>query len=187
MRKFLYIGCGLFLAACGFLRVQLFHGQAINATTQGLNILTRVPLAGEPVSIVKARVKESEVQFGIPFSGDEGWINGLSAEVKNTSGKTITDLRMVSSFDSAGTSNRKIRVPLGYSGRMLPNQTALLIPPPTDIASLRQYLANKGMVANFRKAELLMQLAKFEDGSLWVKGVSFGPRDVRTGKRKHSG
>ncbi len=187
MKKILCIGTAIIVTGLLLLRAHSggsIQTQAAAAVAQGSNVIVRVPSPKEPVRITKLQIRGNDVPFGNSFAGDENWLDALTSEIKNTSGKIITDLRMSVSFDGGGAKARKIHVPLIYAGAILPNQTVQVSAPSTGVGSLRALLAKQGVAANFRRGELQLQLAKFQDGSMWVKGATLDSPDPRTGRRK---
>src|SRR5215210_3650486 len=64
------------------------------AVAQGSNVVVQAASPREPVQVTRLQVGGNDVALGNPFAGDENWVNALVAELKNTSDKTITDLRM---------------------------------------------------------------------------------------------
>lgn len=160
-------------------------GQAQPAMNgQSAIVIIKVPMTREPVEITQLQVRGSDIAFGNPFVGDESWVNGLSLQVRNTSGNTISELRLGLSFETGGGNPRRVNIALIHRGTLQPNQTARVSAPTADIASLRRLLAQQGRTANFRRGELRVQFARFQDESLWVGGVVLGPRDPRTGRRR---
>ncbi|MBA2702754.1 MAG: hypothetical protein ACR2H4_12315 [Pyrinomonadaceae bacterium] len=186
MKRIRYIATAFVVVSLFVLLARLgTNGQAQSATpAAGANVIVRVPSPKEPVEITKLLVTGNQVISNIPFVGDENWVNALSCEVKNTSGKTITELRMSVSFEANSDKHRRIHIPLIYSAAVQPNRSVQVSAPTASVASLRDLLAKQGAAANFRKGELRLQIAKFEDGSIWVKGVTLGSPDPRTGRRK---
>ncbi|MGI9067729.1 MAG: hypothetical protein ACR2HX_15190 [Pyrinomonadaceae bacterium] len=186
MKRTRYIRTAFVVASLLLLPTRLgINSQAQSATTApGANVIVRVPSPKEPVEVTKLLVAGNQVISDIAFIGDENWVNALSCEVKNTSGKVITELRMSVSFEANGDKPRRIHIPLIYSAPIQPNRTVRVSAPTASVASLRGSLARQGAAANFRKGELRLQIAKFQDGSLWVKGVMLGPRDSQTGRRQ---
>jgi hypothetical protein len=184
MSKIFYVTIGL--VAIGFSLIQATTGQGnqLVNTSQAANIVVRVPSLREPVQITRLQVWGSDISLGKGFGGDENWINGLSIEVNNISRRSITELQMTLSFETTAIMPRRISIPFTYDRPLLPNQVARLSPSAASVASLRDVLGKQGVTANFRKGELHLQAVKFQDGSVWVKGATLGPRDPRTGKRK---
>ena len=150
----------------------------------GINTLVRVPSPKEPVEIGRARVGDREVNFGVPFAGDDDWAGAFSCEVRNTSGKVITELRMSLTFEAGAVNPRRVQIPITHSEPVQPNGTVRVAAASSDVASLRSLTAGRGIPLVTRKAELRLQTAKFQDDSVWVKGVLLGPPDPRTGRRK---
>jgi hypothetical protein len=186
MKRAFYMGAAIVVVSLPLILQARFGVSARiqAAAAQGENVLVRVPSPREPVEVSKLQVGGSDITAGAPFAGDENWVGALSGRVKNTSGKVITDLQMTVNFDSGGPNPRKVAIPLAHSEPILPNQTVRVSAPAAGIASLRAMLAKQGLAANFRRGELRTQYAKFQDGSVWVKGVTLGPRDPQTGRRK---
>jgi len=185
MKKF-YMSAAIIVGGLSFLQTPLgaIVREQPTGTVQGENVLIRVRSPREPVEITSLQLWENNIVFGTPFTGDESWVGALSARVKNTSAKVVTELRMSINFEASGANPPRIAIPLTYSGPIQPNQTVQVSAPTASVASLRIALAKQGLLANFRKGEVLTQYAKFADGSLWVRGVILGPRDPRTGRRK---
>lgn len=186
MKKIVCIGTAITVSGLLLLQAQfgVINRAHAAATAQGENVIVRVLSPREPVEVTKLQVGRKDITFGTSFAGDESWVNALSSEVRNTSGKTMTELRMSASFEAGNANPHRIHIPLTYSEPIQPNQIVHVSAPAANVASLRGLLAKQGITPNFKKGELSLQFAKFQDGSIWVKGVTLGPSDPRTGKRQ---
>jgi len=185
MKRILFTGIGLIVGIL-FSQVQFAEGgrARVAALTQDSATISRASSPTDPVRITKMRVAGIDVYFGQPFTGNENSLAGLIVDIKNTSDKTIVDLRLSVAFEGDGLTTRKIHLPLSYSGRLRPKETAEVTAPFANLGSLKAMLAKQGRVANFRRGEVKLQLAKFQDGSVWVKGVTLGPHNPRTLRRQ---
>lgn len=185
MKKVIYAAA--VIAAGGLSLLQLQTGASGRARpsaapTQGENVIVMASQPGGPAEVTGLHVGGQELSFGNSFAGDEDWVNALACEVRNTSGKTMTELRLSVSFEAAGGGSRRIHLPLTYAGSIRPGQV-VRVSAAAGLGPLQESLARRGLGANFRRGELRFQLAKFDDGSVWVKGVTLGPPDARTGRR----
>ncbi len=190
MKRAFYITAASVVAFGSLLLLQPRLGAGVRTRAEAppsvQNVLNRVTVPGEPVEVSGLQVGGNDITAGTPFAGGEDWVSGLSGVVTNTSGKVMTELRMSVSFDAGGADPHKVAIPLAYAGPVSPGQAVRVLAPAAGVASLRGLLAKQGLTPDFRRAELRTQYVKFQDGSLWVKGVTLGPRDPNTGRRKHS-
>jgi hypothetical protein len=169
-------------------RVRVGDGGRAHAAlgAQAQNAVVIVASPRDPVKIDGLRVAGQNITAGQTFAGDESWVNELAADVRNAGEKTITELRMSVGFSADNAAQRKIHIPLAYVGVVEPGQTVRLTASAANVASLKGALAKQGVLVNFRRGELQTQIAKFQDGSVWVKGVVLSPRDPRTGRRRRT-
>lgn len=54
--------------------------------------------ADPPITIKQVSLAGKPVKLGVPFSGGDNWLDGLSIEVENTSAKSVVYLEVVLSF-----------------------------------------------------------------------------------------
>ena len=152
---------------------------AISAQVE--NTLIKMTSPKEPVEITKLQIGNNDIAFGKTFTADEDWLRTFSCEVKNISGKAISELYMNIGFATADTKPGRVKVPLTYAESFQANQTIHLSIPPAKVSSIAVSLEHH---SNIRKGEFLVEYAKFQDGTIWLQGETLGRRDPKTGKRK---
>src|SRR5437870_7525242 len=80
---------------------------AISAQVE--NTLIKMTSPKEPVEITKLQIGNNDIAFGKTFTADEDWLRTFSCEVKNISGKAISELHMNIGFATADTKPGRVK------------------------------------------------------------------------------
>lgn len=159
-----------------------------NAQEVQTRFIGKQPSDNEPFKITKITAKGSEVTLGKSFMSTDDWLDGLTIEVENTSGKPIKALGIhvyLSSQTSVSTYLMSLRY--GLSGddllgedfnpspqpSILPGDKVKLVFSHKQYERVQRLLLTNPSYGNPTKAEMVLRNTYFEDGSLWDQGTTF--------------
>lgn len=152
-------------------------------------VVTKLRRKEPPVKIKTVRTRKGVVELEKHFDGDDDWFNGLTINVENTSGKTITYLDGGFLFprglndvqpDSPPRYHRFMygRKPQVHYDAASSNQPINIKPGEVlDISilqgeydSIRQQLKKLGYPVSIREIKINIEEIYFDDGTAWISG-----------------
>lgn len=174
---------------------------AAKAQAQERNrIVERVKLPREPVKISVVKNKKNRLKPGEKFLDDDDWLDGFAVTVVNTSGKTITSLKIDLTFVRPRNHATSDDPPLGYPLQFNPSpfssehalrDRARVVRPGESIdlvlrddeySGIKRFLKQLNYPDGVHRVEVMIHTVGFEDGTAWGAGTTFHPDPAKPDK-----
>jgi hypothetical protein len=155
---------------------------------QQSRVIKKVSWPSEPIRITKLSVNATPIELGAEFVADDDWLNGLTINFKNVSGKAVTLVKFDLLFPRLLEQDAPQKPPLLYEfqhGRatpasaqtgpdtfapIAPDRERAMMLSSAAYADLKKSLSDSGYTTGGQKVELSLGSVLFEDGTMWRAG-----------------
>lgn len=173
----------------------------IGSAQEHQQVVDKLSWHNEPIKILKINTKRHNIELGKQFSAGEDWLDGLTITFENLFNKAITrveiDLRFPSPEQTSVESEEKpgffytmvygqdpadasIDKPLKL---VLPREAMDVVLQDSNLSSIKSDLQKFDYQRKIRRAQIIVNVVTFADGSQWDGGEMFYP-DPNNPKRK---
>lgn len=144
--------------------------------------------------------KKNRLKLNEQFLEDDDWLDGLTVTVVNTSGKTITSLKLDLTFLRPENHETTNDPPLGYPLQfnpspfspehaarertriVRPGESIDLILRDDEYEGIKRFLKQLNYPDGVHRVEVMIHTVGFEDGTVWGAGTTFHPDPVKPDK-----
>jgi len=163
-------------------RVVDWHPQALQGTfVKGMDG-KQIPSNIEAVKVIEIKLDGKAITLGQSFPASGDWLKNLTVKVRNTSGKSISSIRMHFNLPEAkygeGTMGFSLEygkplstgINYGTQKIILPDEELVLYRNQAHYNRDRDGIAQSAGKTDFIEVLIGMTIVQFEDGSVWSTG-----------------